>query len=144
MSSLFRRTLAILAAFSVAFVAAAFLQRALTQASMGLNQEADPAVRLISSDPSSLVSHPVVVQDGARFRLRLNADRASLVEVHAVNAAGMPSDGPIWSGFVAAGGSYLTPGFRVEGAPGLETVRVVQRSLPDGQVSQQQVRIWHD
>ena len=86
----------------------------------------------------------VAVPSGARFRLQLRSTEPALIEVHAVNALGQESDGPLWRGTVPAHSPVDTARLRLAGTTGMETLRVLRRSLLDGSVSEQQVQVLHD
>lgn len=86
---------------------------------------------------------PVALPSGSRFHVQVGAAEASWVEMHAVNPHGVPSSGPLWSGVIEANGHVLTPRLRLEGARGVETLRLLRRSLRDGQLSEEQVQLMH-
>jgi len=86
---------------------------------------------------------PVALPGGTRFRLQVSSGEAALVEVHALNAQGVPSTGPLWRGVVAAHGTAETPRLRLEGLGGMETLRVLRRSLLDGTTTEEQVQVLH-
>ena len=85
----------------------------------------------------------VALPDGARFRLQLHSSEPSVIEVHAVNPLGEASDGPLWRGTVPANTRIDTARLRLAGTSGMETLRVLRRSLLDGSVSEQQVHVLH-
>ena len=89
-------------------------------------------------------SAPVALPDGARFRLQLRSSEPAVIEVHAVNPLGEASDGPLWRGTVPANTAIDTARLRLAGTTGMETLRVLRRSLLDGSVSEQRVHLLHD
>lgn len=89
-------------------------------------------------------STPVALPSGTRFRLQLRSTEPALIEVHAVNALGQASDGPLWRGTVAAHTPVDTARLRLAATTGMETLRVLRRSLLDGSVSEQRVQVLHD
>jgi len=89
-------------------------------------------------------SAPVALPDGARFRLQLRSSEPAVIEVHAVNPLGEASDGPLWRGTVPANTNIDTARLRLAGTHGMETLRVLRRSLLDGSVSEQRVHLLHD
>jgi hypothetical protein len=86
----------------------------------------------------------VALPDGARFRLQLRSSEPAVIEVHAVNPHGEASDGPLWRGTVPANTNIDTARLRLAGTHGMETLRVLRRSLLDGSVSEQRVQLLHD
>lgn len=86
----------------------------------------------------------VALPDGARFRLQLRSSEPAVIEVHAVNPHGEASDGPLWRGTVPANTNVDTARLRLAGTHGMETLRVLRRSLLDGSVSEQRVQLLHD
>ena len=86
---------------------------------------------------------------GSRFQLAINTSRAGQVAVYAVNPAGEPSAGPVWSGYVPHNGEYLTPMLRLEGTRGMETLQIVLKPTYNarGQMTQRgsnaSVQVWH-
>ena len=87
---------------------------------------------------------PVALPDGARFRLQLRSREPAVIEVHAINPHGQASDGPLWRGTVPANTAVDTARLRLAGASGVETLRVLRRSLLDGSVSEQRLQLLHD
>ena len=85
----------------------------------------------------------IALPSGTRFQLTVASNTSGILEVHTVNPNGVVSGGPLWSGPVRAGGTLETPGLRLEGARGLETVVLVLRSVGGEKVAQRQVQIWH-
>jgi hypothetical protein len=86
----------------------------------------------------------VALPNGTSFRLQLRSTEPALIEVHAVNALGETSDGPLWRGTIPAHTSIDTARLRLAGTAGMETLRVLRRSLLDGSVSEQWVQVLHD
>lgn len=86
----------------------------------------------------------VALPSGARFRLQLRSSEPALIEVHAVNALGQASEGPLWRGTVAAHTDIDTARLRLAGTTGMETLRVLRLSMLDGSVSEQRVQVLHD
>ena len=97
----------------------------------------DGATHPVSGD------HPVALPSGTRFRLRVASGEAAAIEVHAVNPAGRATGEPLWQGVVAAGQPATTPPLRLAGLRGMETLRVMRRTLDDGLLTEQQVQVLH-
>ncbi len=98
---------------------------------------------LVDGVAEPVTTDQLALPAGSRFRVRVTSGDSALVEVHAVNPRGIASQGPLWRGTVAAGQSVFTPGLRLDGTRGMETLRVVRHSLVDGTTTEQQVQIWH-
>ena len=85
----------------------------------------------------------VALPSGSRFRLQVSNGEAAEVEVHAVNAHGTASAGPLWRGVIGAHHTAQTPRLRRAGSTGVKTLRVLRRSLSSGVTTEQQVQVLH-
>lgn len=112
----------------------------------GARPSARPARTLLLIDGAAgpvAADAPVALPQGSRFSLLLRSAEAADVEIRAVAPDGHEEAAPLWQGSIVAQGSVETPKLRLTGMTGMETLRVVRRSLRDGQVTEEQVRLLH-
>ncbi|MES2298057.1 MAG: hypothetical protein V4582_13515 [Pseudomonadota bacterium] len=98
---------------------------------------------LVAGDAHNAANGRIALPDGTRFQLRIASSRDGMLEVHAVNPYGVATGEPVWSGHVRAGSAVVTPMLRLEGARGLETLRLQLRAADDGAATERKVQIWH-
>lgn len=101
------------------------------------------ALVLVAGAAHDAASGRIALASGTRFRLQMLTGRDGMLELYAINPAGVAAAEPLWTGPVKAGQSVSTPGLRLEGRPGLETLRLVLRAPGQGVLAQRRVQIWH-
>jgi len=91
----------------------------------------------VSGDNISLPS-------GAQFAIKVRSNVDGLLAFFTINPNGVSTDKPLWASEVKAGSAVAGPGLRLQGAKGLETLRVILQPAAGGDEIEQHVQIWHD
>jgi hypothetical protein len=98
---------------------------------------------LLGNQKHSLNRGQVALPSGSRFQIQISSSVAGQLTLKAVNPAGQPVGGAIWSGLVAQGGEVTTPVLRLEGTKGRESLHITLQPN-SGQAPQTQVvHLWH-
>lgn len=91
----------------------------------------------------SVGSERITLPTGARLALKLQTNAPGTVAMYTVNPEGVASDGPVWSSAVQGQKPVTSPMLRLEGALGLETIRVQFKPKTGGQAVWQTVELLH-
>jgi hypothetical protein len=99
----------------------------------------------IEADGRVLLAQPgrLALPKGARFAVRMQADRDGQFQLLTVNAAGQSPAQPLWQGEAKAGKAVVGPTLRTDGAGGTQTLRVLFLPQGGGLPREEQFTVWH-
>ena len=86
---------------------------------------------------------PIALPTGTRLQLQVTSPEPAVLELRAIAPDGRSEGAPLWQALLAANAPAVSPALRLMGMPGVETLRLVRRSLLTGEVVEQRVQVLH-
>ena len=80
---------------------------------------------------------------GSQFAVKVKTNVDGEVAFYTINPNGISSENPLWKAKVSAQQGLVAPSMRLEGATGLETLRLLFTPEGGGDAIESHVKVWH-